>query len=259
MTVRPLHDPRAGVLRVVGLLSGSGTNIRRILEHERKLAAERGQSPFELVALFSDNADSKAAEIGREFDLPVVVRDIRAFYKRRGRPKRDLGLRPDYDRLTVAALAPFQARAAVYGGYMSVASEPLIRAFLGLNVHPADLSVERDGKRRWVGDHAVRDAIVAGERTIAATTHLIEPEVDGGRLLMISKPLTVELAPGADLADPTQAQAVEQHNQNRLKEAGDWVIFPLTLQYLAEGRFGADESGVLHFDGRPIPKGLRAS
>ena len=46
-------------------------------------------------------------------------------------------------------------------------------------------------------------------------------------------------------------------NQDRLKEAGDWVVFPMTLQYVAEGRFAADESGAVYFDGEPVPAGLR--
>jgi hypothetical protein len=47
-----------------------------------------------LVALCDVN-QSKAAEIGRDYDRPVVIRDIRAFYRARGRKKSDLSLRPD--------------------------------------------------------------------------------------------------------------------------------------------------------------------
>lgn len=255
--LKPLHDPRDGVLRVVGLMSGSGTNLRRILEHERRLRDERGLSPFKLVAIFSDNAGSQAPAIGRDFDLPVLIRDLGAYYAARGKPRRDLELRAEFDRETVAELKPFGASAAAYGGYMSIATNPLIEAFIGINVHPADLSVEVDGKRRFTGDHAVRDAIVAGEKFIHSTTHLIEPVVDGGRLLMISKPLEVELENGLNLEKPEDARKAEDFNQERLKEAGDWIIFPRTLEALAEGRFAADENGLIHFDGEPAPGGVR--
>ena len=138
--LRPLHDPATGALRVAGLISGSGSNLRRILEHRRALASSRGRAPFDVVVVFSDTWNSRAAELGRDFDLPVVVRDIAAFYAARGAPRRDLALRAEYDAATVEALRPFGARVAAYAGYMSIATRPLIDAFLGVNVHPADLA-----------------------------------------------------------------------------------------------------------------------
>ena len=255
--LRPLHDPAAGPLRLVGLMSGSGSNLRRILERRQTLEADRGRSPFEVVAIFSDSWNSRATELGREFDLPVVTRDIASFYAVRGRPRRDLALRAEFDAATVTALRPFGAAAAAYAGYMSVATAPLLEALLGINVHPADLSLERDGRRRYTGDQAVRDAILAGERELRSTTHLIEPVVDGGRLLAISPPVPVELPAGFDPTDRVAVRQVAAEHQDRLKRRGDWVVFPRTLEWLAEGRIAADESGALHFDGRPIPHGLR--
>jgi phosphoribosylglycinamide formyltransferase-1 len=256
-TLKKIHDPAAGPMRVASFMSGSGTNLLKILEHERRLAHERGAAPFTVAVIFSDSWKSKATEIGALYDLPVVVRDINAFYRARGLPKTDMSIRGEFDRGTVEALTPFGARFAAYAGYMSVASPVLVGAFFGVNVHPADLGIEVDGRRRWVGGHAVRDALRAGEKTIASSTHVVEEAVDGGRVLMISPHIPVEVPSGADLAKKEVAREIEKLNQGRLKEAGDWVIFPKTLEYLADGRFAADETGVLHFDGQPIPKGLR--
>jgi folate-dependent phosphoribosylglycinamide formyltransferase PurN len=185
------------------------------------------------------------------------MRDIKAFYKAHGLPKRDMSLRPVFDRETVKALGPFHADLAIYGGYMSIASEILIQAFMGVNVHPGDLSVKKDGRRRWVGDHAVRDAVAVGERTISSTTHLVEPVVDGGRILMISHPLEVEIPPDRDLSNRDDLKEIERLNQDRLKEAGDWIIMPRTIQYIAEGRFASDSDGTLYFDDEPIPDGVK--
>jgi folate-dependent phosphoribosylglycinamide formyltransferase PurN len=140
---------------------------------------------------------------------------------------------------------------------MSIASPVLTSTYVGVNVHPADLSIEEHGQRKYRGDHAVRDAILAGEKTIAATTHILSDEVDGGRILMISKPVEVRVPPGADLGDRTLLSRVESENQDRLKEKGDWVVFPLTLRYMAEGRFTVGEKGRLFFDGEAIPRGHR--
>jgi folate-dependent phosphoribosylglycinamide formyltransferase PurN len=257
MGLRPLHDPQEGTLGIVGLMSGSGTNIRRILEHQDRLLEQEGRMIYEMKAIFSDTWNSKAVEIGRDFDLPVILRDIAAWYQKRGAKRTDIKLREQYDRETIRALSVFQAKVAVYGGYMSLATRPLIEAYIGVNVHPADLSIEEGGSRKWTGAHAVRDAIEAGEKFLRSSTHLIEPECDMGRLFMISKPLPVEIPQGADIRDPAILQDVADRNQERLKEKGDWVIFPRTIEAIARGLFQRDEEGNFFYQNQPVPRGLK--
>jgi hypothetical protein len=103
----------------------------------------------------------------------------------------------------------------------------------------------------------VRDAIKAGEKAVRSSTHIVEETVDGGRIALISAPLQLEIPPGLDLTAKEGLKAAEAFNQGRLKESGDWVIFPRTLEYIADGRISSDEAGTLHFDGEPIPQGLR--
>ncbi|MGA1875616.1 MAG: phosphoribosylglycinamide formyltransferase [bacterium] len=257
MKLKPLHDPSHGMLRVVGLMSGSGSNLRKILEWVHELKKERGEFVYNVVAIFSDSSDSKACHIGKDFDVPIVIRDIRGFYAKRGKSIRDLKVREEFDRETIKALAPFKAKVAAYAGYMSIATKPLVEGFLGVNVHPADLSVEVGGMRKYVGAQAVQDAILAGESSLRSTTHIIESQIDGGPLLMISPPLPVNPKDSLDPNKPEMIRSIVNHYQERLKEAGDWIIFPRTLQYLAEGRYARDEGGRLFFDGQPIPCGLK--
>lgn len=258
MALKQLYDPSTrGQMRVVGLMSGSGSNLRKILDFEQLLKQERGASPFTVVAIFSDNAESNVTKIGKDYDVPVVTRDIAAFYRARGKPKKDLSIRPAYDSLTVQALAPYGARVAAYAGYMSIATDPLLDKFLGVNVHPADLSIMEGERRKYTGDHAVRDAILAGERQLRSSTHLIEHRVDYGKVFMISVPLDVRLPADFDPQHNDLVKKVSDEHQNRLKEVGDWVIFPKTLLYLAEGRYAWDEEGHLYFDNEPIPCGVR--
>lgn len=246
-------------MRVVGLMSGSGTNLQKILEFQEQLRQEQGVAPYRVVAIFSDTAESKATVIGRAWDLPVITRDIDSFYKKRGAVKtvkteEGRTLRTEFDLNTRAALQPYDARVAAYAGYMSAASGVLVNVYLGINVHPADLAIlDAHGERKYRGAHAVRDAIHAGERELRSSTHIIAEEVDKGQILMVSAPLAIEFTPERSaLVD----HIVDAH-QTRLKELGDWKIFPQTLQELAEGRFAKDETGLLHFDGQPIPQGIR--
>jgi len=257
MKLKPLHNPSQGTLKVAALMSGSGSNLRKILEKQEELKNKKGGVVYKVMVIFSDTFDSKACEIGKDFDIPVVTRDLRGFYVHRGKPRSDLRVREEFDRETIRALAPFEAKVAAYAGYMNIATKPLVEAYLGVNVHPADLSIEVEGKRKYVGAHVVRDAILAGEPSIRSTTHIIEPLVDGGRLLMISSPLPVVLENSFNSNNTDVVRSVADFHQENLKKVGDWVIFPKTLQYIAEGRYAQDDEGKLFFDDQPIPKGLK--
>jgi hypothetical protein len=50
---------------------------------------------------------------------------------------------------------------------------------------------------------------------------------------------------------------VANEHQERLKEIGDWKIFPRTLELIARGRFALDEENRVYLDGRPAPQGYR--
>ena len=240
----PLYDPGNGIMRVAGLMSGSGTNLRKIIENAVN---------YHVAVIFSDNMESNALKIGKDFDLPVVTRDKKGFYKKRGKPLRDMDVRVEFDYETVNALSPYGCSVAAYAGYMSIASPVLVNSFLGVNVHPADLSiVDKNGKRKYTGDHAVLDALVAGETELRSSTHLITNQVDGGPILMIS--------PGFHVVQPIPENVLNKMAhayQEQLKESGDWVVFPRTLEDLACGRFSKDSSGNLYYGEKPIPNGVR--
>jgi folate-dependent phosphoribosylglycinamide formyltransferase PurN len=257
MNLTKLHDPKYGVLNLIGFISGEGTNLRKVIEHERSLSAAPGSSPYHVCAIFSDNARSLAPEIGRDYNLPVIIRDIGSFYGAHGYTKRDMCLRPSFDAETIRVLEPFNTRFAVFAGYMSIASNLLIKSYTAINVHPGDLTIMKDGKPRWTGGHAVYDAIMAGEKTLRSTTHIVEPDVDCGRVLMLSRQVRVSLPNDSELRVPDQAKAIAARHQKLLKETGDWEILPLTIEYIAKGRYSIDDAGGLYFDSLPVPQGVK--
>ncbi|MCK4794732.1 MAG: hypothetical protein KAV87_63975, partial [Desulfobacteraceae bacterium] len=53
-------------------------------------------------------------------------------------------------------------------------------------------------------------------------------------------------------------EVVGEH-QERLKEVGDWKIFPRTVEMIARGRFALDQEGRVYVDGQPVPEGYRMS
>jgi folate-dependent phosphoribosylglycinamide formyltransferase PurN len=245
-------------LRVVAFMSGSGTNLVKIIEYQEKLLTKYGRYLYKVVGILTDNPSSNAYNIGSKYNISVETNDISAFYKSKGLPRRDLSAREEFDRISLEKIAKYQADIIVLAGYMSILTPVIIKKYLTINVHPADLSIKDElGKRKYTGAHAVRDAILSGERTISSSTHIVEEEVDGGRLLIISRPIDVILPDGFNPSNRDSVRLAEQLNQNRLKEYGDWIIFPLTLEYIALGYFEVDEKSNLFFKGTPIPEGLR--
>lgn len=281
--MKKLYDPETEQrpMRVADLMSGSGTNVVKTIEHQQKLAKERGKPPYEVVVIFTDNKGSKAQQIAEKFSLPWECEDILDFYAERGHAnKRDLGLRPAYFERVLRKLEPYKPDVVVLGGFMSIVSEPLLSTWLGINVHPADLSVVENGKRKYTSDNAVRDQILAGERELRSSTHLMRERTDYGEVLLVSRGLAVDLERAAiELAnagelnvdvDPRTfdldflcnpnnrkiAKAFADRHQDWLKEKGDWVILPKTVEWIADGRFALGENGV-YFDGLWVPQGYR--
>ncbi len=251
-----LHNPTEGQLLILALMSVSGTNLEKILENQKELEQQlgKGKAPYKVVGIFADTYDCRAIEIGTANNLPVRTIDIDKFYISRGWPDRkdpDLILRPEFDRKLVEATKDWGAKVAAYAGYMSVASPVLVDAYIGVNVHPGDLSVidKRTGKKIYIGGGHIpsKKAIKAGETQLRATTHMIERDLDQGRIFMLSAPLDVPFPEGFDVNNDEALTILAKECQNTLKVMGDWEIFPRTLQYIAEGRYARDCSGNLWF------------
>ena len=262
--IKRLFDPTTmkRPMRVAAFMSGSGTNIRKLLAHGEALDRQEGKAPFEIVFVFSDRSDGTSAgeSIALQHALPYFSYDIRAFHSKRAvvrsvRSREGLAARKAYDRVAGKLVKAFEIDIIALGGYMSYTTlAPCV------NVHPADLSIRTaEGKRKYVGDHAVRDAIVSGEKSLRASTILTDEGVDTGPLLMVSAPLDVRLpAPLEELMKEESAfsRVVHEH-QERLKQIGDWVIFPKTIEMIARGRFSLDDQGQVSVDGMPVPYGYR--
>jgi len=264
MNIVPLFDPKKSKrpMRVAAFMSGSGSNIRKLIELEKELKAREEASPFGVIFIFSDRSDGACAgeQIALENGLPYFSHDIRAFHRIRGLERsvatpEGMSAREEYDTLARRLVQAFEIDLIALGGYMSYTT--LNRC---VNVHPADLSVRlADGRRKFVGDHAVRDAIAAGEKELRASTLWTDAGVDTGPLLMVSPPLPVELPESLEelMKDAEHFSRVVDQHQDRLKKVGDWQIFPRTIEMIARGRFALDEKKRVYVDGKHVPAGYR--
>lgn len=236
-------------MRVIGLVSGSGKGIVTVLERQRQLEAA-SQSDFEVVGILTDNADSQAATIGRDYQIPVLTNDIRKFYRERQKPLKDLTIRRDYDRETMKLIEPLRPDFLIFAGYVWVATAVLVNQFQIINAHPADLSVLNGDARAYAGADGIGCALKAGEPQLHSSVHMVTDKVDDGPILFVSKPVPVE----AD-ADLTPKERWRKYL--RLVNQQSRIIIPLAVEHIANGNFTCDETGMLHFKGIAIPGGHR--
>jgi folate-dependent phosphoribosylglycinamide formyltransferase PurN len=233
-------------------MSGTGSNLRRLLEYP--------DPAFEVVFLFSDNACGQAPALAREYNLPCFIHDIKAFYQTLGRPRllrspEDWRLRARFDQTARTLARAFRIDLIALGGYMSLLTPLGVGA---VNVHPGDLTIkDAQGQRILRGDRAVREAIISGHKQVRASTIWVDEGVDSGPLLLISDPLPLD--PPCPLerlkAQPEQLELLAARRQEELKIKGDWRIFPLTVQLIAQGRLTV-QNGTACLDGRACPQGI---
>jgi len=269
MKPEPIYSNTTHPMRVACFVSGSGTNARRIIEGSLKPG-----SRYQVTLIFTDVRDDRrkrdgskrcrAKEIADEYGIAYKCVDIRDFYRDKGVKRAgDLSLRPEFDRLVLDAIEPHNIDVVALAGYMSITTQPLLNRYSGriLNVHPADLSIMEGGDRKYVGIHVVKDAILAGDKELRATTHIVREKVDHGEILVISKPVPVTLPEGVDLeklnVDKKMRNMIVDEHQDLLKKQGDWIIYPLTLQMIAEGRFSLLQDKMVYLDGAESPFGYR--
>ena len=266
MNQKPIFDPRLKrPMRVACFMSGSGTNVRKIIGQQIQLEKERGRSPFEVVVIFTDSPEkSNARIISEEYGIPLEFNDIKKFYE--GKSIKNMKLRQDFDEKTLGLIAPYKPDIIALGGYAWWVTKPILSTYIVFNVHPGDLSVKgKNGKRKYIGLHHVppMKAILDGEKNLHSSTFIVTEKHDMGPILLISKPLQVQLPYGITLKDLKKPENKQflirlcKEHQDRLKRAGDWQIFPLTLQWIAEGRFAIDERRNVYFDGDLIKDGYK--
>ena len=263
MAITPIYPHPERKMRLALFISGSGTNGLKIIERSKK-----PDSRFDVTLIYSDIKDqrtrkngskmTRAKDIAIMHDIAYECVDIRDFYKEHGLKRTDLSIRPDYDRLVLEKLGKHTIDLIANAGYMSIMTPVLLDQYDGkiVNVHPADLSIMEGDKRKYVGIHVVEEAILAGEPEIRSTTHIVREEVDHGEILVISEPVPVRLSNSIQELEGEKKLRKETVSgyQDKLKERGDWVIYPLTIQMIAEGRFAMGLEGV-YLDGEPVPKG----
>lgn len=149
------------MLSIVVLISGSGSNLRALLE-----ACDNPLFPAKILAVGSDQA-AEGLSHAEEYGVPTFVFEPELFDSR-DQWSEVLLRNVEYHNPDLVVLAGFMK--VLPAGFVSALSPNLI------NMHPSLLPA-------FPGAHAVRDAIAAGASVTGATVHIVDAGVDTGPVL----------------------------------------------------------------------------
>jgi len=193
------------MLSIVVLISGSGSNLRSLLE-----ACDNPLFPGKILAVGADNPAAGLAH-AEQFGVPTFVVEPGLFDSREAWAEvllRNL----EYHKPDLVVLAGFMK--VLPAGFVAALSPNII------NLHPSLLPA-------FPGAHAVRDALSAGADATGATVHIVDAGVDTGPILA-----------QREIAVPTGVSESDLHEQIKTIERS--LIVEVVSQ-IAEGKLNLSE------------------
>jgi phosphoribosylglycinamide formyltransferase 1 len=159
------------VLSVIVLISGSGSNLKALLE-----AADNPLNPLRVLAVGSDKPAAGLAH-AEQFGVPTFVVEPARFDSREA-----------WAECLLANIRFFKADLVVLAGFMRVLPAEFVAALSPnlINLHPSLLP-------EFPGAHAVRDALAAGVSQTGTTLHVVDAGVDTGPIIAQR---TLSVSPG---------------------------------------------------------------
>jgi phosphoribosylglycinamide formyltransferase-1 len=149
------------VLSVIVLISGSGSNLRALLE-----AADNPLNPLRVLAVGSDKPAEGLAH-AEQFGVPTFVVEPQRF-----------GSREAWAECLLVNIRFFKADLVVLAGFMRVLPADFVESLSPnlINLHPSLLPL-------YPGAHAVSDALAAGATETGTTLHVVDSGVDTGPVI----------------------------------------------------------------------------
>jgi phosphoribosylglycinamide formyltransferase 1 len=149
------------VLQLVVLISGTGSNLRALLE-----ASEDAEFPARVVAIGADR-EADGLILGEEFRIPTFTVPFTAY------PDREA-----WGEALIEQVRQWSPDLVVLSGLMRLVPPAVVDAFSPflINTHPAYLP-------EFPGAHAVRDALTAGVDQTGASLIVVDNSVDGGPII----------------------------------------------------------------------------
>lgn len=201
-------------LRLVVLISGSGSNLQAIMD-----ACANKVIAGEVTAVVSNRADAFGLQRAQKAGIPTVVIDHTDF------PDRE-----SFDAELISKIDEYDPDLVVLAGFMRILSPGFVRHYAGrlLNIHPSLLP-------EFQGLHTHRRVLQAGHKVHGASVHFVTEELDGGPVVLQAE---VPVLPDDD--EETLAGRVLQQEHR---------IYPTVIQWFAQERLRLDPDEGILLDG----------
>ena len=149
------------MISVVVLISGSGSNLKSLLE-----AADNPLYPVRVLAVGSDKA-AEGLEHAERFGVPVFVAEPGRFSDR-----------SRWAEVLLSNIEFHKPDLVILAGFMRILPAEFVAALSPnlINLHPSLLPA-------FPGAHAVADALEAGARVTGSTIHIVDKGVDTGPVI----------------------------------------------------------------------------
>lgn len=193
------------MLTIVALISGSGTNLRALLE-----ACDSPLYPAKVRAVGADRP-AAGLEHAELFGVSTFVLEPAKFSSKE-----------QWADLLLHSITFHKPDLVVLAGFMRILPPSVVQALAGkvINIHPSLLPA-------FPGAHAVRDALAAGVSVTGATVHLVDEGVDSGPILRQK-----------EIAIPTGSTETELHELIKEVEKSQLVE---VVRDIAEGKLKLSE------------------
>ena len=188
-------------LRVVVLISGSGSNLQALID-----GVTKGELPIEIAAVISNRPEVLGLTRAAQAGIPTQVLDHKGFTSREA-----------FDQELARTIDTYNPGLIVLAGFMRILTAEFTQHYLGrmLNIHPSLLP-------KFQGLHTHQRAIDASESTHGVTVHFVTAELDGGPAIVQA---IVPVLAGDDAGLLAKRVQRQEH-----------VIYPLAVKWFAQGR-----------------------
>lgn len=159
----PSFTPQSRPLQLGIMASGEGTNFEAVAK-----AIADGKLDAKIQVVIYNNPDAKVKQRAEQYEIPTVLVDHREYPERR-----------NFDHEIVAVLKSYAADWVVMTGWMRIITQVMLDGYPKriLNIHPSLLP-------SFKGIKAVEQALEAGVKITGCTVHLVDLEVDSGKIIM---------------------------------------------------------------------------
>ena len=194
-------------VKVAIMVSGNGSNMQALIKHQQE-NSHNDNFPYQISLVISNNKQAKALDFASANNINYVVIQ-----------HQDFDSRQNFEIAINEVLEKYNIEVVCLAGFMRILSPWFVDKWMQkiINIHPSLLP-------SFKGANAIEDALKFGVKITGCTTHLVNHEVDGGKILM--------------------QEAVEiEDNDNKITLANkihqkEHIIYPKTLKLFCHSIIG---------------------